>query len=285
MFVENYDLDVASYLVQGCDVWLNNPRRPLEASGTSGMKVIANGGLNLSVLDGWWDEAFNSELGWEIGSGEEYSDPIYQDSLESRQLYNTIETKIAPLFYARGQNHLPRAWIAVIKNSMKKLGPIYNTQRMVQQYFEKYYVPAHEKRIALMEENSEKVKNLTTWKNYVKDNWGQINVINVETSNGLKQIFVGEDYPVKAEIKLGQLKPDDVEVQIYYGPLEDQNNPQFNSTVVMEVLNKGNEEGFYTYSGIVKSRKSGQQGFTIRILPKNLLLISPFELNVVYWAS
>jgi glycogen phosphorylase len=285
VFVENYDLDVASYLVQGCDVWLNNPRRPLEASGTSGMKVIANGGLNLSVLDGWWDEAFNPELGWEIGNGEEYSDPIYQDNLESRQLYNTIETKIAPLFYARGQNHLPRAWIAVIKNSMKKLGPIYNTQRMVQQYFEKYYVPAHEKRIALMEESSEKVKNLTSWKNYVKDNWSQISVINVETSNGLKQIFVGEEYPVKAEIKLGKLKPEDVEVQIYYGPLEDQNNPQFNSTVVMEVMDKGNEDGFYIYSGIVKSRKSGQQGFTIRILPRNSLLISPFELNVVFWAS
>jgi starch phosphorylase len=285
VFVENYDLDVASYFVQGCDVWLNNPRRPLEASGTSGMKIIANGGLNLSVLDGWWEEAYDPEVGWEIGNGEEYSDPLYQDNLESRQLYNTLETKIVPLFYARGQNHLPRAWIAMIKNSMKKLGPKFNTQRMVQQYFENYYTPANEKRVSLVETNYEKVKNLAAWKNFVKENWNQIRIINVETLNGLKQIFVGEEYPIKAEIKLGQLKPEDVIVQIYYGPLEDQNKPQTNSTVVMDIQNNANEDGIYTYSGIIVSRKSGQQGFTIRILPKNPLLISPFELNVVFWAS
>ncbi|NWF88418.1 MAG: alpha-glucan family phosphorylase, partial [Ignavibacteriaceae bacterium] len=129
VFIENYDLNVASYLVQGCDIWLNNPRRPLEASGTSGMKVIANGGLNLSVLDGWWAEAYDPEVGWEIGGGEEYTDPIYQDSMEMRQLFNTIETKISPLFYARGEDRIPRAWIAMVKKSMKKLGPIFNTQR------------------------------------------------------------------------------------------------------------------------------------------------------------
>jgi len=285
VFVENYDLDVASYLVQGCDVWLNNPRRPLEASGTSGMKVIANGGLNFSVLDGWWDEAFNPEVGWEIGNGEESADSIYQDNLESRQIYNTIETKITPLFYARGQNHLPRAWIAMIKNSMKKLGPIYNSQRMVQQYFENYYAPANEKRIALLEESAKNVKELTAWKSFIKESWSQIRVVNVETLNGSKQIFVGEEYPVKAEILLGELKPQDVEVQIYYGPLEDQDNPQYNSTIVMNSVSEKNEEGFYTFSGNIKSERSGQQGFTIRILPKNFLLISPFELGVVYWAS
>lgn len=285
VFIENYDLNVASYLVQGCDIWLNNPRRPLEASGTSGMKVIANGGLNLSVLDGWWDEAYSPEIGWEIGGREEFSDPAYQDKIESRQIYNLIETRIAPLFYARGQDHLPRAWISMIKNSMKKLGPVFNTQRMVQQYFEKYYSPANEKRYKLLESNSVGARELTAWKKYVKEKWNQISVDGVETSVAAKQIFIGQEYPVKANVNLGELKPEDVEVQIYFGPLEEQDNPQYFSTVPMTVTGSKTEDGVYTYSGVLKSNRSGQQGFTIRIVPKNSLLISPFELGVVYWAS
>lgn len=285
VFIENYDLNVASYLVQGCDIWLNNPRRPLEASGTSGMKVIANGGLNLSVLDGWWAEAYNPEVGWEIGGGEEYSDPLYQDNMEARQLFNTIETKITPLFYARGEDRIPRAWIAVVKNSMRKLGPIFNTQRMVQEYFKKYYIPAHDRRGNLLMAEAVKVKEFTLWKKYIKENWSQIFVGKVETSNSAKQIFVGQEYPVKAEINLGQLKPEDVEVQIYFGPIEDQDSPQNYSTMVMAPALDKNEDGNYIFSGVIKSRRSGQQGFTIRILPKNPLLISPFELGVVHWAS
>jgi starch phosphorylase len=285
VFIENYDLNVASYLVQGCDIWLNNPRRPLEASGTSGMKVIANGGLNLSVLDGWWAEAFDPEVGWEIGGGEEYSDPIHQDNMEARQLFNTIETKITPLFYARGEDRIPRAWIAVVKNSMRKLGPIFNTQRMVQEYFEKYYIPAHDRRGNLLMAEAAKVKDFTLWKKYLKENWSQIFVGKVETSNSAKQIFVGQEYPVKAEINLGQLKPEDVEVQIYFGPIEDQDSPQNYSTMMMAPSSGKNEDGNYIFSGVIKSRRSGQQGFTIRILPKNPLLISPFELGVVHWAS
>jgi len=146
VFIENYDMNVAHYLVEGCDIWLNNPRRPLEASGTSGMKVIANGGLNFSILDGWWDEGFDPELGWKIGNGEEYTDPDYQDEVESRQLYHTLESEIIPLFYSRGEDRLPRKWIAKVKNSMKNLGPFFNTHRMVQEYFQNYYSKSYEKR-------------------------------------------------------------------------------------------------------------------------------------------
>jgi starch phosphorylase len=119
VFVENYDMNVARYMVEGCDVWLNNPRRPLEASGTSGMKVIANGGLNFSILDGWWDEGYNPELGWKIGNGEEYEDLEYQDEVESSQLYNTLENEIAAIFYKRGDDSLPREWIGKMKKSKK----------------------------------------------------------------------------------------------------------------------------------------------------------------------
>ncbi|MCL5028809.1 MAG: alpha-glucan family phosphorylase [Bacteroidetes bacterium] len=286
VFIENYDMNVAHYLVEGCDIWLNNPRRPLEASGTSGMKVIANGGLNFSVLDGWWDEGFDPEVGWKIGNGEEYSDPDYQDEVESRQLYNSLESQIVPLFYSRGEDKLPRKWIAKVKNSMKKLGPFFNTHRMVEEYFDQFYSKSFDKRIALMEGKWEKGKELTQWKENVKSNWNKIKVLSFETNGAPeKQLLVGEEFPIKAEIDLGNLTPGDVEVQIYYGPLEENGNPQNNSTVSMNIDTKKSKNGFYKYVGNVPCSRSGQQGYTIRILPKNSLLIHPFELDVVYWAS
>jgi starch phosphorylase len=126
VFLENYDMNVARYMVEGCDIWLNNPRRPLEASGTSGMKVIANGGLNFSVLDGWWDEGYDPEVGWKIGNGEEYLDLEYQNEVESNQLYSTLEREIVPLFYNRGDDKLPRSWLSKMKMSMKRLAPVFN---------------------------------------------------------------------------------------------------------------------------------------------------------------
>ncbi|NWF88233.1 MAG: alpha-glucan phosphorylase, partial [Ignavibacteriaceae bacterium] len=149
----------------------------------------------------------------------------------------------------------------------------------------KYYVPANERRELLLDSQAEKAKKFTVWKNYIRQNWNQIHVGKVQTNTAAKQIFVGQEYPVTTEINLGQLNPEDVEVQIYYGPLEDQNKPQNYSTVVMNTTLEKNEDGNYIYNGVIKSRRSGQQGFTIRILPKNPFLISPFELGVVYWAS
>ncbi len=284
VFVENYDMSVAHYLVEGCDVWLNNPRRPLEASGTSGMKVIANGGLNFSVLDGWWDEGFDPELGWKIGNGEEYSDPDYQDEVESRQLYNTLESEIIPLFYDRGEDRLPRKWIAKIKNSMKNLGPFFNTHRMLEEYFEKHYKPAFEKSAILINANWAKVKELSAWKEKVIQNWSNIRVVSYGTNGQSRSLLVGEEYPVNAEINLGALSPNDVEVQLYYGPFEN-NNPQYNSTSIMNADKGKSKSGVYKYSGNVVCGQTGQQGYTIRIFPKHEMMIHPFELDVVYWAG
>jgi starch phosphorylase len=284
VFIENYDLNVARYLVEGCDVWLNTPRRPLEASGTSGMKVIANGGLNFSVLDGWWDEGFDPEVGWKIGNGEEYTDPDYQDEIESHQFYDTLERQIIPLYYTRNEDKIPRQWISMVKNSMKKLGPKFNTHRMVEEYFANYYMPSFQKRTLLMEKKWDKAKELSLWENNLINNWSNINVVNVEANSLSIQYKVGENFPVKADIRLGNLTPNDVEVQIYYGPYEKQDDPQFNSNVVMNVENKKSIDGIYKYVGYVKCRETGQIGYTIRILPKNSLFIHPFELGLVYWA-
>ena len=285
VFLENYDMNVAHYLVEGCDVWMNNPRRPLEASGTSGMKVIANGGLNFSVLDGWWDEGFDPEVGWKIGNGEDYTDPDYQDEVESRLLYNTLETSIVPLFYSRGEDHLPRRWILKVKNSMKKLGPVFNTHRMVQEYFDKYYKPSFELRKQLSQSEWRKCKELTAWKAKVIENWSSIKVVSVETNDNSKHIFVGQSLPVEAEIDLGGLTHEDVEVQIYYGPMENNDNPHYNLTEIMNVDQKKTKSGLSKYTGSIVCKESGHQGYTIRILPKNDLLIHPFELDVVYWAN
>jgi starch phosphorylase len=285
VFIENYDINVARYMVEGCDVWLNTPRRPLEASGTSGMKVIANGGLNFSVLDGWWDEGFDPEVGWKIGNGEEFNDYDYQDEIEARQLYHILESQIIPLFYSRGEDLLPRGWISKVKNSMKKLGAFFNTHRMVTEYFEKYYKISFEKRFILLENNWKNVVDLACWKEKVKQDWSKIKVIDFNTNGKAKPIFVGQEFPISADINLGDLTPEDVEVQLYFGPMEKQDNPQYNSSVVMNPNSLKSKDGITKYQGIIICRQSGQQGFTIRILPKHSLLINPFELGVVYWAD
>jgi starch phosphorylase len=284
VFIENYDINVAHYLVEGCDVWLNTPRRPLEASGTSGMKVIANGGLNFSVLDGWWDEGFDPEVGWKIGNGEEYTDPDYQDELESRQLYNTLETQIIPLFYSRGEDGLPREWIQKVKHSMKKLGPYFNTHRMVQEYFENYYKAAVEKRQIFAEKKWNNAKELAAWKEKMHNNWGNIRLVDLVNPDNSKPVFVGEELSISAELSLGELTPQDVEVQVYYGPVDQLDNPEYNSTIVLKSEGRKTKAGNYKYTGSITTRRSGQQGFTIRVLPMHSLLINPFEMGLVYWA-
>src|SRR5204862_960110 len=145
VFIEDYDVNVARYLVQGVDVWLNNPRRPLEASGTSGMKVCANGGLNLSILDGWWVEGFAQSNGWAIGHGEEYTDLTYQDDVESRAIYDLLEQEIVPQFYTRTSDGLPRGWLRMMKHSISTCCPFFNTNRMVQEYMDKCYGPSNQR--------------------------------------------------------------------------------------------------------------------------------------------
>ena len=178
-------------------------------------------------------KVFDPELGWKIGNGEEYSDPDYQDEVESRQLYNTLETDIIPLFYDRGEDRLPRGWMKKIKVSMNKLGQFFNTHRMVIEYFKNYYYPSLQKRLVISEKKWEKAKKLTAWKQMVKTNWHQVNIKHIETENFKKELKVNEDLVIKAEIDLGNLMPQDVVVQIYYGLIDKQDDPKNNLTVNM----------------------------------------------------
>jgi starch phosphorylase len=282
VFIENYDMNVARYMVEGCDVWLNNPRRPLEASGTSGMKVIANGGLNLSVLDGWWDEAYNHEVGWKIGNGEEYENLDYQDEVESRLIYEMIEKEIIPLFYNRGEDKLPRGWIAMMKNSMRTLGPFFNTHRMVREYSERFYFKAYEKRLLLMNNKWKKAKEFSAWKQKVYQNWNNVKFISIAEELKGVELKVGNKYPITAEVELGDLTPKDIDVQIYYGKID--NGEKDKNFVTMTYVPKKSKDNRYTYRGEIECVNTGQFGFTLRILPKHELLINQFELGLIRWA-
>ncbi len=284
VFLENYDMNIARYMVQGCDVWLNNPRRPLEASGTSGMKVIANGGLNFSVLDGWWDEAYNYEVGWKIGNGEEYDDLAYQDEVESRLIYETLENEIIPNFYEKSSDNLPRKWITMMKHSMQQLGQVYNTSRMVRQYAEKFYFNSYQNRKTLMAKDWEEAKKFTAWKENLLANWNKISFIKIDQSIKNGDISVGSKYKIKAEVNLGNLNWADVEVQIYYGKVDEITVPYSHSHITMNCKNKKKEEGNYIFEGEIDCNSTGQFGYTVRILPNNPLLINKFELGLIIWA-
>src|SRR4029079_5507392 len=202
VFLEDYDMNVARYLVQGVDVWLNNPRRPLEASGTSGMKVVGNGGLNLSILDGWWCEGYDGDNGWAIGAGEEYTDLIYQDEVESRALLDLIEQDLVPTFYKRGSDGLPREWIRRMKRSIMTLVPVFNTNRMVEEYTVRCYLPSHRRAAALSADHLRAAKDLAAWRRRVAGIWNQVRVESVEAPVW-DALRVGSDFPIKVRVHLG----------------------------------------------------------------------------------
>src|SRR5262249_810396 len=217
VFIEDYDMNVARFLVQGIDVWLNNPRRPLEASGTSGMKVCCNGGINLSILDGWWVEGYAQHNGWAIGAGEEYTDLTYQDDVESRAIYDLLEQEIVPLFYTRSSDGLPRGWLKVMKQSMGTVCPVFNTNRMVQEYIEKSYWPSAQRHDAPTAENLKKASELSQWRRRLSQGWPQVRVEAVESKAPSDLVHVGSTLEVKARVNLGSLSPNDVEVQLFHG--------------------------------------------------------------------
>ena len=282
IFLENYDINVARYLVQGVDVWMNTPLRPMEASGTSGMKVIPNGGLNLSILDGWWCEGYDTDTGWAIGAGEDYNDIDYQDAVESKNLYDVLEHDLIPLFYNRQNDNLPRGWISMMKSSMSKLGPLFSTNRMVKEYTETYYMKALDNWKSLSKEDFTKTRSLVQWKQHIKANWDRVKINNSEISKS--GVEVGVALKVKSEIQLGDLSPDDVVVQIYSGPLDIDRNIIQSSPENMIHLELS-ENGAYIYEGYIPCDESGLFGYSIRIFPAHADMADNFSLELMRWIN
>ena len=281
VFLEDYDLNVARYMVQGVDIWLNNPRRPMEASGTSGMKAAANGALNLSVLDGWWDEAYNHEVGWAIGAGEEYEDISTQDHIEANALYNLLEKEIVPQFYNLSADRLPRDWLHMMKQALIQLCPVFNTNRMEQEYTEKFYLPASLRCREMAADDYQRARVLAAWKAKMWKNWKDVKIAAVDFNH--KRVFqVGERLKVTAEVFLGSLTPRDVSVQVYFGPLDPEGNIISGETVAMHD-GKKRETGNYLYECEVDCHASGRHGFAVRVVPYHADLVSPFDLALISW--
>lgn len=280
VFLEDYDISVARYLVQGADVWLNTPRRPNEASGTSGMKLLANGGLNLSILDGWWDEAYDREVGWAIGRGEEYADPEFQDQVESEALYHLLESDVVPLFYERDSVGLPRGWLAKMKASMRKLSPIYSTNRMVAEYAERFYLPAACRMVRLASDRA-LVASLLEWRKRVFLHGSGVRVTHVEVDGGSREFLVGTRVKVTARVTLGDLRPTDVRVQAYYGTLTADGQVGQGSHVDLEVVQSSASD--HLYQGEVECTRSGSCGFAVRVVPFHPEALLPYELPWIRW--
>lgn len=281
VFIEDYDVNVARYLVQGVDVWLNNPRRPLEASGTSGMKVCVNGGINMSILDGWWVEGFHSDNGWAIGAGEEYTDLNYQDDVESRAIYDLLEQEIVPLFYARSTDGLPRGWIKMMKRAMSTVCPVFNTNRMVQEYMEKCYAPSADRFDRLTQEKLKRAAALSEWRRRLVREWGQVRIEQVEAT-GADPMHVGSQLNVHARINLGDLKPDDIEVQLFHGLVD--NAGEIPHPAALAMHHNGPAQGAaIVYQGTIPCRASGNYGYAVRVIPKNGDLANAFEPGLICW--
>jgi starch phosphorylase len=281
VFLEDYDMNMARYLVQGVDVWLNNPRRPLEASGTSGMKVAANGGLNLSILDGWWCEGYDGQNGFAIGAGEEYTDLTYQDDVESRAIYDLLEQEIVPLFYTRSQDGLPRGWLRMMKRSVATLAPVFNTGRMVAEYMTTCYEPSARRFLRLTTDDLRRAASLAAWRRSLARGWPQVRVVGVE-ANAADPMHVGGELQVRARVQLGAIAPDDVEVQLFHGHVDSLGEIPRPQTVRMSP-NGQHEGSTWVFTGAIPCRSSGQHGFAVRVLPRHGDLANPFEPGLVCW--
>jgi starch phosphorylase len=280
VFLEDYNVAVARALVQGADVWLNTPRRPLEASGTSGMKAAANGVINVSILDGWWCEANGSVTGWNIGRGEEYADPEYQDQVESAALYDLLEKEVVPLFYERGPDGLPRGWIARMKASMTGLCPVFNTHRMVEEYTERFYLPGAVRAQRLVANGMARARALAAWKERVRREWPRLEVVRLESNlNG--EAPVGKAFEVSAVVRLGDLTPDDLAVELYSGPLDEKGVIARGSGQRMRHV-AVTPEG-HRFAGEVRCTTSGRHAWALRFLPAHEDLSHSYELNLVRW--
>ena len=285
VFLEDYDMEVASYLTQGCDVWLNTPRRPLEACGTSGMKAMCNAVLNLSSPDGWWAEAWrpDNSVGWSIGQGEEYEDPGYQDFVESQTLYNILENELIPTFYDRGHGNLPRGWIKKMKDSVKILAPLFTSHRMVEDYVNVAYVLALENYNRLVREDFEAAKALASWRMDMMTKWSNLQVRNIKAVEP-QQVFVGEPIPVTAQVSLNGIKAKDVRVEIYSGPVDYDGKFSQRETTIMQA-GQTLEDGWQEFRGEVMPVEAGRFGFTVRILPHHPLLLDSHSLGLIKWAD
>ncbi len=265
VFIEGYDMALARILVQGADVWLNTPRRPFEACGTSGMKAAINGVLNLSILDGWWCEACSPERGWAIGRGEEYVDTAYQDATESQALYNVLENEVIPCFYEAPRGELPVRWVKMMKSSMKMGMETFCSLRMLNDYERLFYLPILQRATSLQNEDCRQAREMAHLENRLRNLWGKISIgLPCQSSKG--PFRTGESFQVTVVVSMGELTPEELIVELYAGCMKSVDALKGIQTLPMTMV-ESLGEGHFRYACEVPCRFSGRFGFTVRVMP------------------
>ncbi|MCD4721751.1 MAG: alpha-glucan family phosphorylase [Desulfobacula sp.] len=281
VFLENYDINIARYMVQGCDVWLNTPRRPNEACGTSGMKAAANGGLNLSILDGWWCEGFRESRGWSIGNGDAYEDHEYQDEVESQALYNILENDVIPTFYERKRGNPPEKWIKMMKEAMKMAIIDFSSDRMVREYSERFYIPASRNFKLLTQDSAWKAKELALTQSRLISLWSGIRVSTPKLTTEA-DFIVRDTFRITLEVFLGELTPEEVEVQVYHGKVKSSDHLEGSMAETMW-LQETISEGAHIYACTITCSDSGRFGYTARVIPKGDEVLNSHTPGLITW--
>ena len=284
VFLEDYDSYIARRLLQGVDLWLNYPLRPMEASGTSGMKAAPNGGINLSVLDGWWREGYNGNNGWAIGAEIDDGSVEFQNEVDASSLYQLLENQIIPLYYAKPDGKLPLAWLQLMRESIRSVTPVFNTQRMVKEYTERLYIPAAKSYENFSRDGCDAATQLSQWKSQIRKDWPQVQIFDVQISNKDRQnVLVGESLQICARVHLGAVDPQHVRVEAYHGEIDDGDirNP---TPTVLNQSSKANGDGDYIYEGSVPATESGAYGFSVRVVPTHPYLMQAHELRLITWS-
>ncbi|WP_019816082.1 alpha-glucan family phosphorylase [Saccharomonospora saliphila] len=279
VFLPDYGMSMARYLYRGCDVWLNNPTRPLEACGTSGMKAALNGGLNLSVRDGWWDEYYDGSNGWAIPTADGVSDPLLRDDLEAAALYELLGHQIAPLFYDRDDSGVPRGWLSMVWHTLRTLGPKVQASRMVREYVESAYLPAATTVAAAAENGYAGARSLAAYRARVDQRWPQVRVLATDlVVEGHDSPVVGTPVRVSARVDLAGLSESEVDVEAVVGRVGDTDDLHDVTTVPMRPQAGGE------FAATVPLPFAGSLGYTVRVLPRHPLLATPAELGRVVLA-
>ena len=282
--LENYNIAMSRYLISGVDVWLNNPRRPMEASGTSGQKASVNGVINFSVLDGWWAEGYDQTNGWTIGTDKEYSSYAEQDIADSQSMYKTLETKIIPTFYNRPSEYEPsEEWMKIMKQSIITTGGKYSTARMLVDYTNNLYIPL----INLYNEHFSKLDEaaeFTSWKKHVKDNWDNILIEQTDNPENVR-IDAGEAIEVGCKVTLPNLEKEDIKVEVYCGKISDDGRVENITVVPMKFVSEEKEYKRYTYTAKISLSTGGNYGYTFRVMPTNEMLLDSENLDLVKWIT
>lgn len=281
--LENYNIAMSRYLVSGVDVWLNNPRRPMEASGTSGQKASVNGVINFSVLDGWWAEGYNQYNGWTIGTNAEFDSYEAQDNADSESLYHTLESKIVPMYYNKDKDGMSSKWIETMKNSIISTGGKYSTARMLVDYTNNLYIPLCNLTKTYYED-IDNVAAFNMWKKDIASNWKDIKITQVNNLDNIT-IDAGNNIEVRCEVELPNIKQENIDVEVYYGKILDNGIVENVSIIPMKLEKQDEETRKYYYVAKIELITGGNYGYTFRVMPKHEMILEPTNLNLVKWIT